>query len=59
MNNEGIGNQELSNIINIPVSTVEKWKTSLKKGETVNPRKYPNFMSQWKLGDDSLWYSID
>jgi hypothetical protein len=59
MNSKGIGNQALSDLLSVPKSTVEKWKTSLKKGETVKPRKYPNFMSEWRLGDDSLWYLID
>ena len=55
----GLTNQQLSDLLKVPKSTVEKWKTSLKKGEAIKPRKYPNFMSEWKLGDDSLWYSIN
>jgi hypothetical protein len=59
---EGIGNKQLSEIIGVPKSTIEKWKSALKRGEPIESRAYPNFCTEWAIGSDGLWYrreSID
>jgi CHASE3 domain sensor protein len=53
---EGLGNQALSDLTKIPVSTLEKWKRKLKQGIAITSRKHPDFFSRWELGKDDLWY---
>lgn len=53
---EGIGNKQLSEIIGVPLSTIEKWKGAMKRGESIEFRRYPNFPREWTLGTDGRWY---
>jgi hypothetical protein len=52
----GIGNKQLSEAIAVPVSTIEKWKSAIKRGEAIESRRYPNFVLEWAIGNDGLWY---
>ncbi len=54
---DGLGNVKFSELTDIPVSTLEKLKARIKKGETFIPRKYPDFFDKWLLGSDGLWYA--
>lgn len=54
---DGLGNVKFSELTDIPVSTIEKIKARIKKGETFIPRKYPDFFDKWLLGSDGLWYA--
>jgi hypothetical protein len=54
---KGLGNVRFSELTGIPVSTLEKLKARIKKGDFTTPRKYPDFFQQWNLGDDGLWYA--
>lgn len=54
---DGLGNVKFSELTEIPVSTLEKLKARIKKGETFIPRKYPDFFDKWLLGSDGLWYA--
>jgi hypothetical protein len=42
----GLGNVKFSELTEIPVSTLEKLKARIKKGETFIPRKYPDFFDR-------------
>jgi hypothetical protein len=53
---KGIGNKLLSEAIGVPVSTIEKWKGAIKRGEPSEFRRYPNFEREWAIGTDGLWY---
>lgn len=57
---QGLSNDQLHKKTGIPVSTIEKWKRKILKGEKANSTKYPDFFKQWTLNlTDSLWYEID
>jgi hypothetical protein len=59
-NRQGLTNGQLSKKINIPTSTIEKWKGKIREGEKVKSTKYPNFFEQWTLNlADSLWHEKD
>jgi hypothetical protein len=53
---DGLTNQQLSEMIDVPKSTIEKWKSALKRGELIEPRAYSNFCTEWAIGSDGLWY---
>jgi hypothetical protein len=48
---------KFSELTDIPVSTLEKLKARIKKGDLTAPRKYPDFFDKWLLGSDGLWYA--
>lgn len=56
--NTGIDNKHLSEIIGVPVSTLEKWKRSIARGELRSFRAYPNFSREWLIGTDGRWRRV-
>lgn len=51
---QGLTNAQLSELIKVPRSTIEKWKAKLMAGKPINSKNLES--SNWKIGDDSLWH---
>lgn len=51
---QGLTNAQLSELIKVPRSTIEKWKAKLLAGKSINS-KNPE-ADNWEIGKDGLWH---
>lgn len=55
---QGLTNAQLAELTKIPKSTIERWKTKLRAGESLSKVRNPE-ASKWELDKDGLWYPKD